>query len=73
LFDHATDLDVAGLAADAVQGFGLEEPGGFQEDTGQFGVGVLAGVQETGAVSQHPHNWGQFDNLGPRADYNGDA
>jgi hypothetical protein len=45
LFDYPADLGVAGLAADAIQGFWPGETGGFQEATREFGVGVLAGVQ----------------------------
>ena len=70
-FDHPANLSVAGLAADTVQSFPDGEPGGFQEDAGEFGVGVLAGVQQPGLVSQHPHNWGKLDNFRPRADNNG--
>ena len=46
--NHPDDLDVPALAIDAVQGFRLGDRGG-QEDTGESGVGSLAGVQETGA------------------------
>jgi hypothetical protein len=71
LLDHAADLGVAGLAADAVQNFRLGETGSFQENTGEFGVRVLAGVQQSGLIPQHPHNWGKLDYFRPRADNNG--
>ena len=68
-FDHPADLGVARLAADPVQGFRLREAGRFEEDTREFGVGVLAGVQETGLFSQHPHNRGKLNNFRARANH----
>jgi hypothetical protein len=47
-FDHQADLSVPRLAADPVQSFRLREACRFEEDAREFGVGVLAGVQETG-------------------------
>jgi len=42
--NHEADLGVPRLAADPVQGFRPREAGRFEEDTREFGVGVLAGM-----------------------------
>jgi hypothetical protein len=56
------------LAADPVQGFWHGKACGFKEDTGKFGVDVLAGVQETGTFAHYPHNWHKLNNFRARAE-----
>jgi hypothetical protein len=61
--DHPADLGVSRLPADPVQDLWRRKARCFKEDAGKFDIGVLASVQETGVVSQHPHNGGEFNDF----------
>jgi hypothetical protein len=59
--DHPADLGVSRLPADPIQDLRRRKARGLKEDAGKFGIGVLASMQETGIVSQHPHNRAKFN------------
>jgi hypothetical protein len=58
------------LAADAGQGFRLGEVRAGQEDSGEFLVAMLAGVQEPGFRPQYSYNRRELDYFGPGSNNN---
>jgi hypothetical protein len=61
LLGDPPDLRVPGLAADAGQHVRSRQAGRGQEHPGQFGVGVLAGMDEPGLRPQNAYDMRQLD------------